>query len=75
MASKRNLRENICKFPTPLRNDLAIDLYIQIREVERCLDRYPDELREQSGDLLKEWARRFPSKFPECPASDETQSH
>jgi hypothetical protein len=28
----------------PSHYDLAIDLYIQLREVERCLDRHPDQL-------------------------------
>jgi hypothetical protein len=32
--------------------DLGIDLYIQIREVERCLDRYPERLSIAVKDLL-----------------------
>jgi hypothetical protein len=36
----------------PLRQDLETDLYFQIREVERCLDRYPATLTDAVSKLL-----------------------
>jgi hypothetical protein len=40
------------RFLDPLHYDLANDLYIALREVERCLDRYPDQLSEAASRLL-----------------------
>jgi hypothetical protein len=37
----------------PTHEDLAVDLYIQLREVERCLDRYPGQLPEAVEELLR----------------------
>jgi hypothetical protein len=44
--SSRKLKPRPAKYESfaPSRDDLAIDLYIQLREVERCLDRFPDQL-------------------------------
>jgi hypothetical protein len=37
---------------SPSRDDLETDLYIQLREVGRCLDRYPEELPEATRRLI-----------------------
>jgi hypothetical protein len=41
---KLNVRSVTNEVLSPSRDDLAIDLYAQLREVDRCLDRYPDQL-------------------------------
>jgi len=51
----------------PSHYDLAIDLYIQLREVERCLDRYPDQLSEAVMGLVALIRQYNPELAWTCP--------
>jgi hypothetical protein len=46
------LNQAVDRLVEPLRPNLADELYIQLREVERCLDRYPDQLSQAVTALI-----------------------
>ena len=65
--NRRNRKSGVVR--TVRDYDLQIDLYAQLREVDRCLDRYPDQLPEavrKLANLVRRYNpelawRRWPS--------------
>ena len=46
------VKQAVDRLVEPLHHNLGTDLYIKLREVERCLDRYPDQLPEAVVGLI-----------------------